>query len=322
MQILHPEYYHGYKATPPFFEGWYYKNVDSDQQQTVVLIPGISLTGSAVDRHCFIQILDSKSNKTSYHRFPMETFKASRNPFYIRIDKNEFGTHHVNLAINDQERYLAGKLYYENLKPWPVHILSPGAMGWYAWVPFMECYHGILSMDHKISGQLEIDGHTIDFNSGKGYIEKDWGKSFPKAYIWLQSNHFDSPGIISLSTSIAVIPWLKGSFCGFIVGFYYLDKLYPFTTWTGAKLDLSYENNILSIRVYDKVALLEIRCQKSQSGILVGPTQAGMQKRVGESVNSSIEVRFIYKNNVRFSGKSLLAGLEIQGDMELLQNVD
>ena len=23
-------------------------------------------------------------------------------------------------------------------------------MGWYAWVPFMECYHGVLSLDHTI----------------------------------------------------------------------------------------------------------------------------------------------------------------------------
>lgn len=30
---------------------------------------------------------------------------------------------------------------------------------------------------------------TIDFK-GKGYIEADRGKSFPKYYLWAQCNHF------------------------------------------------------------------------------------------------------------------------------------
>ena len=31
---------------------------------------------------------------------------------------------------------------------------------------------------------------------GRGYIEKDWGQAFPRAWIWTQSNHFgaDAPG--------------------------------------------------------------------------------------------------------------------------------
>ena len=46
-------------------------------------------------------------------------------------------------------------------------------MGPFAFVPFMECYHGIVSMDHIIQGELEIDGVNIDFSNGRGYLEKD-----------------------------------------------------------------------------------------------------------------------------------------------------
>lgn len=58
-------------------------------------------------------------------------------------------------------------------------VRSPGIMGWYAWVPTMECYHGVVSLDHAISGKLMIEDQAHDFNGGRGYIEKDWGKSFP-----------------------------------------------------------------------------------------------------------------------------------------------
>ena len=49
-----------------------------------------------------------------------------------------------------------GRLVFEGITPWPVSITSPGIMGWYAWVPKMECYHGVLSLDHRIQGDLQI----------------------------------------------------------------------------------------------------------------------------------------------------------------------
>ena len=59
----------------------------------------------------------------------------------------------------------------------------------------MECYHGILSMNHSISGDLIINNKKINFNSGRGYTEKDWGHSFPLGYVWMQSNHFSNKNI-------------------------------------------------------------------------------------------------------------------------------
>ena len=53
-------------------------------------------------------------------------------------------------------------------------------MGPFSYLPLMECYHGILSMDHNISGSIDYNDQTIDFNEGRGYIEKDYGKSFSK----------------------------------------------------------------------------------------------------------------------------------------------
>jgi len=84
-------------------------------------------------------------------------------------------------------------------------VLEPGIAGWYAWVPRMETYHGVVSLDHTINGHLHIDDEEIDFNSGRGYIEKDWGASFSAAYIWFQSNHFEQLNT-SLTASVAIIP--------------------------------------------------------------------------------------------------------------------
>ena len=40
------------------------------------------------------------------------------------------------------------------------------------------------------NGQLTLNNSKLNFDGGKGYIEKDWGRNFPKNWIWAQSNHF------------------------------------------------------------------------------------------------------------------------------------
>lgn len=78
-------------------------------------------------------------------------------------------------------------------------------MGWYSYVPLMECKHGIVSVNHYLKGKIRINGNSIDLSEGKGYIEKDWGTSFPEVWIWIQSNNFTNPET-SFTFSLAKIP--------------------------------------------------------------------------------------------------------------------
>ena len=80
-------------------------------------------------------------------------------------------------------------------------------MGPFAYFPFMECFHGVLSMKHRVSGSIVVNSKELIFNNGIGYIEKDWGRSFPKRYLWLQCNDFSTEET-SIMVSIADIPFL------------------------------------------------------------------------------------------------------------------
>ncbi len=44
--------------------------------------------------------------------------------------------------------------------------LDPGIMGWYKYVPFMQCYHGVVSLNHELKGQLRINGSEHVFDDG------------------------------------------------------------------------------------------------------------------------------------------------------------
>ena len=84
-------------------------------------------------------------------------------------------------------------------------------MGPFAYIPFMECNHGVLSMQSNLSGDLTINNETIDFTGGKAYIEKIGANHFLESYIWLQSNHFKDDST-SFMFSYAKIPFIGLSF--------------------------------------------------------------------------------------------------------------
>jgi len=142
--------------------------------------------------HSFVQVLDGASGHAAYHTYPTEQFEASRKGFDVRIGRSCFTADSITLDVNTPEGPAQGEVRFYELKPWPVTLASPGIMGWYAWVTRMECYHGVLSFDHSIEGGLILNGRNCDWTGGCGYIEKDWGQSFPAAWIWFQSNHFAS----------------------------------------------------------------------------------------------------------------------------------
>ena len=183
----------------------------------------------------------------------------------------------------------------------------------------MECYHGILSMNHSLSGELSINGENINFNSGLGYIEKDWGRNFPQSWIWVQANHFKKEKV-SLSASIAKIPLLGTRFAGFIVGLLIDDKLYRFTTYRSAKIINIKKNSdeiewVLKQR--DLTLSISIIIGK-KSGMLYAPDQLDMVEKVEEHLDSSVKFKLQEHQQVIFEDESDYAATEVVGDIESL----
>ncbi len=255
-KIWKPDVYQGNGNKKNYFEGWYFKLADKDSKNLYAIIPGISFEPN--NEHAFIQVLNGKTAESWYLSFKPEHFSFSKKEFSLSIGDNHFTGTGIRLNINQDSLKLSGEIRFGKLHPWPVKYLSPGVMGWYAFVPFMECYHGVLSFYHDLSGNLVVNGNELNFDGGNGYIEKDWGTSFPGYYIWIQSNHFEKQNV-SLMASVANIPWLGSSFDGFIIGLSINEKLFRFTTYTGAKIKkLRFDNNKVEIHAADKNYRLEI----------------------------------------------------------------
>lgn len=316
--VWRPELYHGHGLTRDFFEGWYFKVVDATEGHTWAVIPGVFLGRLGQDSHAFVQTLNGLTGESHYHRYPLAEFGASRTAFDVRIGPNRFRLDGLVLDIARPEQALRGELHFHGVIPWPATRLSPGIMGWYALVPFMECYHGVLGFDHAVEGALEIDGRREDFTGGRGYIEKDWGRAFPRAWVWMQTNHFGRPGTC-LTASVARIPWLGTAFPGFIAGLWHDGRLFRFATYTNARTTrLELSDTHVFWHMQDAGYRLEIEAERSAGGLLHGPFRTAMLQRVLESLTATIHVRLIARagEQVVFEGTGRHGGLEVGGDVE------
>jgi tocopherol cyclase len=321
-QIWHPAMYQGRRRMKGYFEGWYFKLVDASEEHRLALIPGVSFDRDENDQHCFVQYLDGSGPISQYFKYDIKEFQALDLISGLSIGRNTFSPEGIEMDLDLQHYRLRGSLNFQQINPWPVRFCSPGAMGWYAFVPAMECYHGVLSFDHVIEGKLEVNGRCIDFSGGRGYIEKDWGRSFPSYHIWLQCNHFDQPGT-SLMISIANVPWLRSSFDGFLVGFLHNGKLYRFTTYTGAKITrLHYSDQQLAVHFRSSGWRLEVEVSYSKGAQLATPVVGKMRGRLSESLTSTTHLRLLRLHSTSvelvFEGEGRHTGLEIEGGLPAL----
>jgi hypothetical protein len=304
---------------PHQFEGWYFKQVDAPEENAIAVIPGVSFGKNEAESHCFIQVLDGKTRTANYFPFPLEDFQSDKKHLRISIQENEFRMDGMDLALKNKHHTISGSLQFGESIPWPVTRFTPGAMGPFRFIPGMQCLHGILSFDHDLQGTVTVDQRQIDFSNGRGYIEKDWGHEFPSAWIWMQSNHFEEPGL-SFTASIAKIPWMKRSFTGFLIGILYNGTVHRFTTYTRATISTpKVSADTVTFTVQDKKAIIEVQAKRAQGASLRSPVEGLMTGRITESLDSTIHLKFYHKTNHRknliFEGTGRTAGLEVVGEL-------
>lgn len=310
-KLFNPEIFQGKYKRKNYFEGWYYKIVSKDKNYSLAFIPGIAYNKKGVG-NAFIQFIDSRNYETKYIRFPLSKFNYSEKILDINIGDNFFSREKIILNIKENNFNAFGTLSFSKIETFPKSLTRPGIMGPFGFVPFMECYHGVINIDQKIKGSLVINDNKINFDGGSGYIEKDWGTSFPKWWIWMQCNQFENENS-SLMFSVAKIPWIKRYFVGFLAFLKIKDKIYLFATYTGAKIRvLEYKNGKIKIIIKDRKYSLLIVGKYNKSGVLKAPKNGLMDRKISESISSIIKVSlFDNKGTILYEDSGENAGLEI-----------
>jgi len=357
-----PDKFQGANKKKQYFEGWYYKFVTpltnnhttaaDASPMSMAVVPGIFYgnTPNSNESHAFV-FVTLNGERQHYYRFHTSEFTHAlgSDDYYIQVGNNRFTHTGVSLDLrprehDDAELVLQGQLTFASPNPWPISLMQLGAMGPVGWLPGLECTHGVLSFDHILHGSLtlthssledeveKVSSSIISFDNGRGYTEKDFGKSFPSLWVWIQSNSFPQNTGTSLFVSIARLPLFGMELPGFTAAIWHNGTLIPFATWSGAKFE--------DIRISEEEVYIAMRSSRSRRRgyrveitvdrrnvpevLLYAPVNfTKMAPFVWEALQARVHMRlFNSHGDVLVDDVGEYAGLEVHGNVQwLVDNV-
>ncbi len=288
--------FHGTRKNRSYFEGWYFKH--QNQGHTVAFIPGINYDENGI-KSAFVQVItDDISCSIS---FPFSSFRICPHGIAIRVGNQIFSDRMIQVNLNTPEIRCQGTIKYGPLTPPKSNVMGP-----FRFVPFMECNHGVISMKHSLKGSLTLNGTKIDFSGGTGYIEKDWGTSFPKSYLWAQCNRFSEPSC-SIMVSIANIPFAGFCFQGCIGIINFQGKEYRLATYNGVRVVRCDETGFLLVQ---RSCVLEAELFINSPQVLLAPKSGAMTRTIRENAACRARFRFYRDGMLLFDLQSGEAGVE------------
>lgn len=304
----------------PFFEGWYYKVVDAEGRQSLAVIPGAHLAKKQQERdYSFVQVFDGASGEVIHQHYPREAFRAdpASDPFQFSIGPSVFSGNQLKLSLATDSATVRGSMDFDHFHSWPTGFLSPGAMGWFRWLPGLPCYQAVLSLRHKVQGKLWVNEQVRDFDLGTGYLEKSWGRSFPKAWLWMQCHHFQSSEA-SLFLAVATVPILgNNTIPGVTAALLTGEQFYRFGSYKAtriAHLDIQEDRVSLVLRGFNRILEIQSRFapqRQGESSPVLAPEARGLQPRIYEVLQASVEVKLTVRGVVRFHETGEPAALDL-----------
>lgn len=217
--------FHAAKTGRPFFEGWYFKH--QTDEHTLILIPAFHRDKEGRESASLQVILDDVARCVDV---PAVDFEADERRLFVRLGANVFSERGCRLHIDLPGLTLRGHLRYGAFKS-PARSL----MGPLCKLP-LPCFHEVLSLSHSLRGLITVNGKLWDFTGGVGYLEKDWGHSFPASYLWLHCGWKENTGRASVMLAVAGLGTRQNPFtaCGSLI--LHQGKQYRLSTYQGAQL--------------------------------------------------------------------------------------
>jgi hypothetical protein len=273
-----------------YFEGWFQKVYSSEHQASFVIIYGYA-TANSPDTFGFIQLLLPGKLPWLYY-FPKNEISFDKDNHIMVMGTNKLSKDLIEINTKD----ISIKLNFKNNQ---LIQSFKNSMGYSYFVPNLPCYHSVLNPSHVVSGEIRYDDGQYSLVNEMGYLEKNWGTSFPENYFWLHAIDPKNPQI-SLLFSRAEIKWLGKKFIRH-VGHLRVDgieiDLRELRNISITTLDQNTEVQI--IRFESKSLKLYISINIGKNVILKGPTNGALSRDIDHHADAVIDVKMSTENKIR-----------------------
>jgi tocopherol cyclase len=337
--------YHWDGSSQRFFEGWYYRVTLPDCGHTFAFMYSIEdPLGNQPHSGGAAQILGPEDSYLC-RTFPdVKKFWASREVLALgHWGKTDLSTKPAYLPPEVFERHVQDG--YQATATWHQGVLhDPGTgsqarwqyeikpvygwgnqnepqqstAGWLSSFPIFEPGWQILMAHGLATGWIEWNGQRYDFTNAPAYGEKNWGRSFPQKWFWLNCNSFDESPDIALTAGggrRGVLWWMESVA---MIGLHYQGKFYEFVPWN-SKVTWNIDPwGSWQMQARNSEFEVELTATTNLPGTLLrAPTEKGLIFCCRDTMNGQLDLELRQlrgdKSKIILKAQSSLCGLETGG---------
>lgn len=290
FRIFKPTTLRGNLEHKTFFEGWFQKIYSKEYNSSFVIIYGYA-TRNTEDKFGFIQIL-----------FPNKTTEI------IYFNRNEFSCDPDSHIVRMGENLLTTEIIQINTKDLIIHLklmnnhvskTFKNSMGYNYFLPNLPCYHAVLNTGHLVSGEIKQKNERFIIKNELGYLEKNWGTSFPETYYWLHAVDPNDPQV-SILFSRAEIDWIGKKFIRHVGHLRFDEKQVDIRSLKNVTVSiLSSCKDKHEIRIASKTLQMEISITHNNNVRFKGPFNGKLSRDIIHFPDSIIQIRLSENNKTR-----------------------
>jgi hypothetical protein len=290
FRIFKPTTLRGNLERNTYFEGWFQKIYSKEHNSSFVIIYGYA-TSNTEDTFGFIQIL-FPNKTTEIICFNRNEFSCDPNRHIVRMGENLLTTEIIQ--INTKEVKIHLKLMNNH-----VSKTFKNSMGYNYFLPALPCYHAVLNTGHLVSGEIKQKNERFIIKNELGYLEKNWGTSFPETYYWLHAVDPNDPQV-SILFSRAEIDWIGKKFIRHLGHLRFDEKQVDIRSLKNVTVSiLSSCKDKHEIRISSKTLQIEISITHNHKVRFKGPFNGKLSRDIIHFTDSIIQIRLSENNKSR-----------------------
>jgi len=229
--------------TGSWYEWWYYKVVIPETNEAFYFVYGIvnpwDTSRSNTASRSYVGFGSFADKITFDEVFPITDFTSSYEETFVQIGENTATNWYLTGDISENKNTKVS---------WDIEIEQDwnfNAMGWGTkFRGISNIYWYPAQASAYMTGTLKINDRVIQLDRAPAYQDRNWGRSFPKWWTWLVSNHFEnSPGTaLALGGGKPKLLNRREMISGLCIGLRHEGKEYIFRTTDAdrIKMDISF----------------------------------------------------------------------------------
>lgn len=265
-----------------YFEGWFHKIYSSKYKASFIVIYGYA-TGNSTNKFGFIQV-HIPNQQVLIMYFDKNEIFCDPNQHVIRMGAHVLTTHKIDINTNE----IGIQLDLTNNQP--IRTFK-NSMGYNYVIPNLPCYHAILNKSHTISGEIRAGDTSFVMGKDMGYLEKNWGTSFPDNYIWLHAVDPTNTEV-NLLFSQAEIKWMGGTFLRHLGYLNFENECIDFRQFKNSEVSSTFVGSEKQlIRFSSKLIELEISIVLGGQVLFKGPEDGALRRDIVHYTDAFMEVK-------------------------------